>query len=113
DLDEQESTMSLKVALDALSKDAKRWDDSADMLKTAATTCAGLKLDHQDFSFMGGSAQKAYEDVRSFMHTYLSDGQRETSGAASALRNVKAAYEGSDQLTKAEIDKIKADWKPE
>ena len=103
--------MSLEVALDALSKDAKRWDDTAEMLKTAASDCAGMRLTHQDFSFMGGEAQKAYEEVRSFMQTYLSDGERATSGAADALRDVKAAYEGTDQLTKSEIDRIKADWK--
>lgn len=103
--------MSLEVALDALSKDAKRWDDTAEMLKNAASDCAGMQLSHQDFSFMGGDAQKAYEEVRSFMQTYLTDGERETDGAAAALRNVKAAYEGTDQLTKAEIDRIKSDWK--
>jgi uncharacterized protein YukE len=102
-----------KTALDALTKDAKRWDDTADMLKKAKGDCAAMTLRTQDFTFLGGDVYKEYEAARKFMEDYLGDGESATSKAAAALRKVKAAYEGTDQLTKAEIDKIKSDWKPE
>jgi uncharacterized protein YukE len=99
-----------QVAMNALTKDAKRWDDTADMLKTAATDCAAMTLRAQDFSFMGGEVHKEYEAARTFMHDYLSDGQRATSKTASTLRDVRKTYEGSDERAKHNIESA-WDWR--
>jgi uncharacterized protein YukE len=98
-----------KTALNALTKDAKRWDDTADMLKKAKSDCAAMTLRTQDFSFLGGDVYKEYEAARKFMEDYLGDGERATSKAASALRKVRTTYEGSDERAKRNIESA-WDW---
>jgi hypothetical protein len=99
--------MTFKASMDALTKDAKRWDDTASMLQRARADCADMTLRAQDFSFMGGDVHKQYEEVRSFVEDYLRDGVRETSGAGDALRKVHSTYQGSDDAAK---DRLKSAW---
>lgn len=99
--------MSFKASMEALQKDAKRWDDTAEMLQTAKSDCAAMTLRAQDFSFMGGEVHKEYEEIRDFMEDYLADGQRATSGAADALRKVHETYQGSDDNAK---ERLKSSW---
>jgi uncharacterized protein YukE len=96
--------MTFQTSMDAMTKDATRWDDTATMLKAAASDCADMTLRTQDFSFLGGDVHHQYETVRSFMHQYLSDGQRETSEAAGALRKARDIYEGTDEDAKHSIE---------
>lgn len=100
--------MTFQSSMHALGNDAKRWDDTAAMLKTATTDCAGMTLRFQDFSFMGGDAHSEYEKVRAFMEQYLSDGHRETSQAAGSLHKTKDIYEGTDEAAKHSIESA---WK--
>jgi uncharacterized protein YukE len=99
--------MTFKASMEALTKDAQRWDDTAEMLQKARADCADMTLRAQDFSFMGGDVHKQYEEVRSFMEDYLRDGERETSGAGDALRKVHNTYEGADEAAK---DRLKSAW---
>jgi hypothetical protein len=99
--------MTFKASMEALTNDAKRWDDTAEMLQTARNNCADMTLRAQDFSFMGGDVHKQYEEVRSFVEDYLRDGVRETSGAGDALRKVHSTYQGSDDAAK---DRLKSAW---
>ena len=51
-----EEHMSVTIALDALSKDAARWDEVSEALGGAAHSAGGLRLDDSAFSFAGGAA---------------------------------------------------------
>lgn len=100
--------MTFKSSMHALGSDAKRWDDTATMLKTATTDCAGMTLRSQDFSFMGGEVHTEYEKIRAFMEQYLTDGHTQTSQAASSLHKTKTIYEGTDEAAKKSIESA---WK--
>jgi hypothetical protein len=90
-------TMSFEVAMKALLADADRWSATADELTTAADTAAALTLPPQSFSFAGGDAATAYEDLRSFVQDFLTDGATKTQGAASALTHVHQVYASTDE----------------
>lgn len=100
--------MTFQTSMDAMTKDAKRWDDTAAMLKAAATDCANMTLRFQDFSFLGGEAHTEYEKARAFMEQYLKDGERETGAAAAALVEARNTYEGTDEDAKKSIESV---WK--
>ncbi|NBE52157.1 hypothetical protein [Streptomyces boluensis] len=95
--------MTFKASMDALTADAKRWDDTAAMLQTAGGKCADMTLRAQDFSFLGGDTHEAYEAVREFMKGFLLDGERAASGAGNALIKVRNTYEGSDETAKQNL----------
>jgi len=101
--------LSFEASIDALTADSRRWDDSADMLATAAKTVGGMRLGPDVFGFAGGNAYEAYESIRSYTEEYLQKGSHETSGAAAALRQVRDTYEGSDEEAK---QKFASKWKP-
>lgn len=96
--------MSVTIALDALSKDAARWDEVSEALGGAAHSAGGLRLDDSAFSFAGGAAASTYESVRSRVESLLRGGESETSGAADALLEVKRAYEGMDRAAAAALN---------
>jgi hypothetical protein len=100
--------MTFQSSMNALSNDAKRWDDTATMLKTATTDVSAMTLRFQDFSFMGGDAHSEYEKIRAFMEQYLTDGHTETSQAAGSLHKTKDIYEGTDEAAKKSIESA---WK--
>jgi hypothetical protein len=99
--------MTFKASMEALTKDAKRWDDTAEMLQKARADCADMTLRAQDFSFLGGDVHQQYEEVREFMQDYLRDGERETSGAGDGLRKVHSTYQGSDEAAQ---QRLKSAW---
>lgn len=96
--------MTFQTSMDAMTKDAKRWDDTAAMLKTAVADCKAMTLRAQDFSFAGADVHAEYEKARAYMEGYLGDGQRETSSAAAALKKARDIYEGSDEAAKKGIE---------
>lgn len=100
--------MTFQTSMDAMTKDAKRWDDTAAILKQAASDCAGMTLRQQDFTFLGGDTHAQYEKARAFMEQYLKDGERETSAASASLIKARDIYEGSDEDAK---HKIESAWK--
>lgn len=100
--------MTFQTSMDAMTKDAARWDDTAAVLKTAAADCKGMTLRAQDFSFAGGDVHSEYEKARAYMEQFLTDGQSATSGAAAALKKARDIYEGSDEAAKKNIE---AAWK--
>ena len=102
--------MSFQVALDALTSDAQRWDDTGHVLSRAADAANGMVVAPADFSFLGGDVHDAYEKGRSFMAAFLSDGSKEAFGAASALREVRQEYEDADKRT---VDRLAKEWQSE
>jgi hypothetical protein len=89
--------MSFEVAMKALLADADRWSATATELTTASGSAAALTVPVQSFSFAGGDAAAAYEDLRSFVQDYLSDGAAKTKGAAAALTHVHQVYASADE----------------
>ena len=101
--------MTMQAALQALSTDATRWDEVSDALGQARDAAAGLALPASTFSFAGGEAAAAYDAVRAHVHSLLDGGVQETSGAAATLRQVRKAYEGTDEAARAGISGL---WAP-
>lgn len=96
--------MSFQTSMHALSADATKWSETSDMLDTASSAAGEMTLTLQDFTFAGGEVLAAYEEMRSFVQDYLTTGSKETDGAASALREVRRTYEGSDEGAKRSIE---------
>ncbi len=95
--------MTVSVALEALTRDAQRWDTVSGELGKAAGAAAGLGLSEQVFSFAGGSVASTYESVRAQVEQMLRGGVTETAGAAAALRQVRTAYESTDEATRTSL----------
>lgn len=96
--------MSFEVAMKALLADADRWTSTSEDLTTASSAAAALTVPDQSFSFAGGEAATAYEELRSFVQGFLSDGSAKASGAAAALSHVHQVYAASDESAKAELE---------
>jgi hypothetical protein len=99
--------MSFEIAMQALLADANRWDAASDRLSRVSTDTGQLYLSPGSFSFAGGDAHSAYEEVREFVRDLTSSGSGETSGAAQALREVHQYYRSADQSTR---DEMQARW---
>lgn len=93
--------MSVTVALEALTADANRWDAVSGALTGAARAAGDLGLSEKTFSFAGGSVSSTYEAVRAHVQQLLRQGGAETAGAAAALRQVRTAYESTDEATRS------------
>ena len=102
--------MSITTALDALTADANRWEGVADELGGAGDAAAALWLPRSAFSFAGGDAAATYEAVRAHVESLLRGAQSEVVGAAAALRQVRATYEGTDDAARAALQ---ATWSTE
>lgn len=99
--------MSFEVAMKALLADADRWSDTATELTTASNSATALTLPAQSFSFAGGDAAAAYEELRSFVQGFLSDGSAKAAGAASALTHVHEVYASTDENVQ---DALRSKW---
>lgn len=95
--------MTFEAAMQALTDDAKRWDGVADATRTAADKAGGLTVHASQFSFAGGSVSTAFEDVRSLVEELLRGGATEMAGAATALRQVRTTYEGTDEAARQRL----------
>lgn len=98
--------MSFETALDALTSDARLWDEISQELGGAARSASGLVLDPSQFSFAGGGVAASYESARARVQALLDGGERETEGAATALLQVRQTYEGTDQAARAELEGV-------
>lgn len=96
--------MTLKTSLDAMTHDAGTWSDTADMLDDCASAAQGLHLSPQAFTFLGGDAHSAYEDLLNWMVAYLSKGADQARGASHALITVRDIYAGTDEAAKKRIE---------
>jgi hypothetical protein len=96
--------MSFEVAMKALIADADRWNGISESLSNMSGDCGGLALPDSAFSFAGGDAAAAYEQVRSFVQGFVSDGAEKTKGAADALKEVHRTYRGTDEAAKAALE---------
>jgi hypothetical protein len=95
--------MTFEAAMQALTDDAKRWDGVADATGTAASTAGALTAHPSQFSFTGGAVATAFEELRAVVENLLRDGSAEMAGAATALRQVRATYEGTDEAARQRL----------
>lgn len=96
--------MSFEVAMKALLADSDRWSGISKSLSAMSADTADLVLSDNAFSFAGGDAAAAYEQVRSFVQDYLTDGAGKVQGAADTLGHVHAVYAGTDEAAKARLE---------
>ncbi|WP_028659171.1 hypothetical protein [Nocardioides insulae] len=101
--------MTLAVSLDALSRDAVRWEETAAALTRMRHVLAGLALPTAEFSFAGASPAGAYQDLLDRLDDHLADGVRATEDAATALRAVRATYETTDGAVR---ERMHEQWRP-
>jgi membrane-bound lytic murein transglycosylase MltF len=96
--------MSFEVAMRALLADADRWNAISEQLTTVSSGTSGLYLSSSAFSFAGGDAAAAYEEVRTFVQEFCTAGATKTKGAADALEHVHDVYSSTDEAAKAALE---------
>src|SRR6476469_7668080 len=108
---QKETTMTLKVALEALSSDAGVWDDVSTTLGSARDSATGLTVTQGQMSWAADvtGLLQTYEAMRSKTERLLGGGATQTSTIAQGLRTVKTTYEGSDQ---AAVQRLSSAWTP-
>ncbi|WHP19160.1 hypothetical protein [Cellulomonas sp. ES6] len=99
--------MNVTAALDALTADAALWDETADGLEDARTRVIGLHVRPRAFSFAALGVADTYESLRAQVERLLQEREAASGGAATALRRVRATYEGADQDAR---DRIAGLW---
>lgn len=103
--------MSIEVALEALSADAKLWDNASSVLDGAAGYAAVLTLTGADLSNVaaGVGLDTAYEAARARVERLLREGTDELATIATTLRQVRAVYESQDASQRAAYSGL---WEP-
>lgn len=82
----------VRVALEALERDATRWARAARDLRAAADAARGQPLDRASFSFAGAAAADAYDALRTKTVLLLTEGARNCDDIAAALRTSAERY---------------------
>jgi len=100
----------IKVTIDALTGDAAKLDNVAEVIGKARTAASGLWIWPLTFSFAAQAAGEKYEELRQYTVTLLAEGESEISGAADALRAVAVLYSDNEDKARADLGKI---WSPE
>ncbi|KQO96883.1 hypothetical protein [Leifsonia sp. Leaf264] len=99
----------ISVAYDALTNDARRWDGVAARLDQAKASVANLDLGRGEFSFAAMDVADEYARLRALVVRLLEDGATQTRGAASALREIREDFEGTDAAIQASLAEL---WEP-
>ncbi|MDR3202302.1 MAG: hypothetical protein LBT54_04120 [Bifidobacteriaceae bacterium] len=95
--------MTVSVEYEALERDAAKLDLIAAKMVSMRGTVSGLKLRTQQFSWNGGGAYQAYEAMIAQLDDVLKSGGAEMTGAATALRDVRAAYIQDETAAAADL----------
>ena len=103
--------MTIKAAMEALTSDAKRWDEVSTALSTASGTASGLTLGSTAFPQLLGldglDLDGLYNRLQSKVQGLLSEGSTETGAIADALVQVRKDFESTDQSVR---DALKGVW---
>lgn len=104
--------MTLQAGFEALTTEAEEWANISQTLADAAGTVAGLGLTTAQFSWIASQAgvDASYETARQHVADVMLAGARETGKLATALREVRADFESTDDAVVADISAI---WIPE
>lgn len=103
--------MTLKVSLDALTSDARQWEQTAGALTRAATASGGLELANHELSWAASSTglEATYAEICRHVTNLLTEGALETDRISVALEGVRRAYEDRESATSAALV---AKWQP-
>jgi hypothetical protein len=103
--------MSLEVSIKAMRDDAKLWQDTANILGTAADSAAGLDLGEQDLSFasVGTNVLGEYARVQYKAEQLLREGNQVLGALSKRLTEVADAYEASDAKASKQFAGV---WEP-
>lgn len=95
--------MSMQVSLDALAADAVLWEGVSGTLGSASRSAAGLTLSSASLSWAAEEVGlvDVYEAARARVERLLREGEAETDTIAVTLRQVRTAYESSDENERA------------
>jgi len=103
--------MTIQAAMEALTSDAKRWDEVSTALSTASGTASGLALGSSVFPQLLGMSDLdldgIYTQLQSKVEHLLSEGSTETGAIADALVQVRKDFESTDQSVR---DALKGVW---
>ncbi|RKN44318.1 hypothetical protein [Micromonospora endolithica] len=85
----------LRVSIEALRKDAAVWDDSGDIMRSAAQVAARLDLAALHFSYVGDKVGlvELYQQLQDRLIRLLSQGSETCETVATSLRNAADGYE--------------------
>jgi hypothetical protein len=103
--------VTVEVALEALTSDAKKWHDTSTTLATAASQAEGLTLTDVQLSWASQETglQATYEQIRSRVAGLLSEGATETDRIGDTLITVRKTYESTDDDARAALNGV---WTP-
>ena len=103
--------MTIQAAMEALTADAKRWDEVSTALSTASGTASGLTLASGAFPRLLGMSDLdldgLYNRLQSKVQVLLAEGSTETDAIADALIQVRKDFESTDQSVR---DALKGVW---
>jgi hypothetical protein len=99
----------LKVAFEALTKDASVWDDVGDTLEAGHGDVEAISVNRGAFSFAATDVADSYFELQTRVADLLKSGATETRAGAGALRAVRNDFERLEDVTASELYKI---WKP-
>ena len=99
----------LKVAYEALSKDASIWDEAGDTLDTAYTEVNSIEVYRGAFSFAAIDIADTYAELHAQVLALLQAGGAATHAGADALRTVRDDFERLEDYTQAELYSV---WQP-
>lgn len=93
------------VALEALTKDSGRWQETSTVLGTASSSCAALTLTDTQLSWASQDTglQATYDELRAKVETLLREGSDETGKISRTLAHVRQVYESSDTQAIAQL----------
>lgn len=88
----------LKVNFEALTKDAKIWDDMGDKLAQASTGIAGIDVYHEAFSFAGQDIAARYAQVHATVVQLLAAGAQKAHAGADVLIAVRDDFDHTEDI---------------
>lgn len=98
-----------KVNFDALTKDAKTWDQVSTDLKTASGAVGAVDISRSAFSFAALDVFDTYAQVRQHVIDLLTAGATEADGGAAALLAIRTTLEANESAAVSEFGGM---WTP-
>ena len=99
----------ISVDFDALSHDAKVWDDAAERLLAMSRATDDILLSTSTFSFAGRALADRYEELRTLAGKIAYDGTAAAHELAAVLRDLKRDYEERESENAEELRRL---WRP-
>ncbi|MBN9177401.1 MAG: hypothetical protein J0I43_08570 [Microbacterium sp.] len=99
----------LRVAFEALTKDASVWDGVGDALSAAQSEVAAIEVNRGAFSFAAIDLADSYAQLHTTVAGLLRDGAEATHAGADALRTVRDDFSRYEDIAQSELYAL---WQP-